>query len=621
MTRPDQARPDASSVRAREFVRYSVLRMHAGTEWSTLLRWTLLAFGLGVVVPTVPAADPPDLPRDVFVAAPTQSGLPRLPDDVFTRPEDEGAVDVVLFARSRAALVRLDVTIGDRPYRRSFDGFVRELHAYLDRNDDGVLTDSEATMVPWGAILNNPIFGQGLQVPGAKPRSLDSAPKDGVVSFEELTDYIRDTQGIGSLSTQSGQPPDARTEAFYSQLDLDQDRRVSAAECDAMMTRLDRDEDEFVSLDELTPDRMPSTNRFFSVRINPTKLNPARDAAVFLDSPQTRTAVTQRLLETYGKDAAGSNAVNRAVESLPVSALLMDPGQRRLADSNHDGRFDRRELEALLAFPAPVARMVVRLPSPGAPLLPSTPTVSLAQPADRPGNVGLHLRDGENGTKLLILDDVEFTAQLSENNQNLDDFMRQQFDQADTNKNGQIEASESRGNRAMQSVFLLADRDKSGGLTRDEYNRYLELLRDSGQTRAVAGLSDRGTGLFSNVDINNDSRLSLREIRGSVSALGKLDRDHDGRVTPEELPHRYELSVGRGQSVNRQVFAAVTQRSVSDNAATNASGIVPVWFLGMDRNGDGDVSTQEFLGPADVFRRLDGDNDGLIDSREAQQLR
>ena len=45
----------------------------------------------------------------------------------------------------------------------------------------------------------------------------------------------------------------------------------------------------------------------------------------------------------------------------------------------------------------------------------------------------------------------------------------------------------------------------------------------------------------------------------------------------------------------------------------------PVWFQKMDTNGDGDVSNREFLGSAEQFAKLDGDNDGLIDGQEAHK--
>jgi hypothetical protein len=37
----------------------------------------------------------------------------------------------------------------------------------------------------------------------------------------------------------------------------------------------------------------------------------------------------------------------------------------------------------------------------------------------------------------------------------------------------------------------------------------------------------------------------------------------------------------------------------------------------MDRNGDGDVSRREFLGPPDAFLKLDRDGDGVISRDEA----
>ena len=47
---------------------------------------------------------------------------------------------------------------------------------------------------------------------------------------------------------------------------------------------------------------------------------------------------------------------------------------------------------------------------------------------------------------------------------------------------------------------------------------------------------------------------------------------------------------------------------------------VPAWFVGMDRNNDGDISPREFLGAPEHFRLFDADHDGLIDATEASKL-
>ena len=52
--------------------------------------------------------------------------------------------------------------------------------------------------------------------------------------------------------------------------------------------------------------------------------------------------------------------------------------------------------------------------------------------------------------------------------------------------------------------------------------------------------------------------------------------------------------------------------------AGKAAGMpAPAWFRAMDRNGDGVVSSGEFLGPPEVFRALDRDDDGVISAAEA----
>jgi hypothetical protein len=45
----------------------------------------------------------------------------------------------------------------------------------------------------------------------------------------------------------------------------------------------------------------------------------------------------------------------------------------------------------------------------------------------------------------------------------------------------------------------------------------------------------------------------------------------------------------------------------------------PLWFQRMDSNGDGDVTLTEFLGPRQVFDRIDADGDEMISPEEARR--
>jgi Ca2+-binding EF-hand superfamily protein len=101
-----------------------------------------------------------------------------------------------------------------------------------------------------------------------------------------------------------------------------------------------------------------------------------------------------------------------------------------------------------------------------------------------------------------------------------------------------------------------------------------------------------------------------------VARVSSWDRDGDGKVSANEIPHHYQLTIGRGQvtGVGMSSSAALGMTASSASKPPDAG---PPWFRRMDRNKDGDISRREFLGPRREFERLDRDKDGLMSAEEA----
>jgi len=107
-------------------------------------------------------------------------------------------------------------------------------------------------------------------------------------------------------------------------------------------------------------------------------------------------------------------------------------------------------------------------------------------------------------------------------------------------------------------------------------------------------------------------------VMRTVDRVMSWDGDGDGRVSPDEVPYHFQVTIARSGLhglTSGGVGAPVPQSMAATQTAAPAAG--PDWFHKMDRNHDGDVSRREFLGPRDQFDRLDRDNDGLIDADEA----
>ena len=174
-----------------------------------------------------------------------------------------------------------------------------------------------------------------------------------------------------------------------------------------------------------------------------------------------------------------------------------------------------------------------------------------------------------------------------------------QFAEYDGDGDGALSAAELAAPKGLpfRAVAAAADRDADGRLTAAEHAAWLDLVGQVAKGHVLLTVLDHGRGLFEALDADRDGALSARELRTAWARVGS----GFGRA---KLPRHLLATVSQGRP-----------RELPGKPARTG----PAWFLAADRNGDGDVSRREFLGPAAAFGRLDADRDGLIDAAEANR--
>ena len=212
---------------------------------------------------------------------------------------------------------------------------------------------------------------------------------------------------------------------------------------------------------------------------------------------------------------------------------------------------------------------------------------------------------------------LEFHADGGENAvANAKGYYAGQFQAADKDNNKYLEKSEVKDHGPFTALFDMMDSDGDGKLYMKEVDEFVDQQTRAVQSQMVLSVADQGCAIFAIMDHNRDRRLSVREIRDAVSRVSSWDRNGDGHIRSDEIPHHYEMAIGRGQITTVGV-PAIARARMASTPGSRAVPAGPSWFRKMDRNGDGDISRREFLGPRAEFDRLDGDRDGLINAEEA----
>jgi Ca2+-binding EF-hand superfamily protein len=510
--------------------------------------------------------------------------------------------DFVYLGDKAPLLIRFHVWIDGKPLLDVWEDFVGKVFDYADANGDGVLSKEEVARVRSLPIGPNIPLAVAVRAPNiGQPKGKG---KDGSMTREELANHLRQ-RGAGpfqfatggSLQNQlavrfAGQPAplsaDKLNQKFFTLLDADKDGKLSREElarAPAVLQKLDADDDELVSAQEMSGNVPSGVETQFVVAVAFPDASQNNSPFVMVTPGEANKPLARRLQERYGEEFSDFTRRTPDVE------LLVRIGKRT-------GK------EAAFEAVAPKGQ-------------PSSPAKSVRRGAEgtlllESGTTQIELGSGAESSGIRYL---PAQSQLS----------LEEFRKADKDKNGYLDKNEANQSQPFRNLFRIMDRDGDGKLFEKEVTAYLEQTKglQEAVSRSCVSLSvkDQGRGLFDMSDANGDGRLGVREMRQMVKLIDRLDRDGDGQISEGEIPHKYRLDVKQGPANGNQLGPKVVAfsklgMSVPELPRRTAG---PMWFRKMDRNHDGDVSRREFLGTDEVFRRIDSDGDGLISAEEAER--
>jgi Ca2+-binding EF-hand superfamily protein len=553
-----------------------------------------------------------------LAAAPQQEPAPLATPRVAPR-------NLIFLAENRPVFVRVRAKSGDRQFEASWIDSVRALHATLDRNGDGKLTTKEADPKVLSALVR---LATGVVAPVRAPTAapvanpfgnLDAHPKDGIVSVEELAEAVGEVLGPFRLDVE--RQAINRTDALFDQLDRDKDGQLTKSELAAIagsLRPLDLDDDAMISAQELEPYGAPS----LADSVDGSAERRARSAilppVVELVPGESAARPARILLKKY--DKGKGDVPGRPDNKLSPGEFAIDPDAFAIADTNSDGSLVVEELRRFLdRGPIDLALDVSISTDPAGRTTVWVETV-VAQPK------GSRVRRLAEGDVELAIGQVRLEIHVDDGNAAAEAARRileQQFKAADANKDGYLEGKEQAALSAPQSPLSglseVIDRDGDGKIYLKELLEFADRQQTAARKRLVVSTADQGRAIFGILDLDRDRRLGAREVMRTVERVMSWDSDGDGRVSADEIPYHFQVTIARGELIGL-TGGGVPKSARRSMAASRADGVEvgPEWFQKMDRNRDGDISRREFLGTRDHFEHLDRDKDGLIDPDEAR---
>ncbi|HVC98666.1 MAG TPA: hypothetical protein VND64_33685 [Pirellulales bacterium] len=546
------------------------------------------------------------------------------PQSAIRNPQSDvsDAQDLIFLGPMRPLLIRLHVTIYGKPFRQVWRENASKVFADGDRNGDCVVPLEQPVASP-APSPTQPVEIDALSAAVAADLGQDVArTRDalaqvanehaGKLTREAVAEYLERVSPPFAAIEVPGRA--VAGQALFPLLDTDGDQQLSAEELSAAEVRLRRQDfngDELITKRELAvapyAAELPAAN-------SPASLPSA--GRIVLVAPQTDGAAVQALLlKRYDRDGDGTLLAKAngesAAETPPEVALAAD--QLASLDHDADGRLSGAELAAFVAR-TPAVELTVSLGEAPRRVGRRRGDESTAQAG--PAGATVKILTGEAYRVSLADADIELRRDNRNPAKSQDQELR--LDQFDADNNGYLDEKEAANVPNLAGAFASVDRDGNGKIFGDEFNAYADRVGRAAACRLLLEVADDGQDLFRLLDTRLDNRLTARELRGAAGVLARHDTNRDGRLNGREVPLRMELEVSRNTPSRVQAAAARPARGATASRGTSSKK-GPVWFQKLDRNDDGDVSRREFIGPADVFDRLDADHDGLIDPDESEK--
>lgn len=482
--------------------------------------------------------------------------------------------------------LRIFVMDGDRSLDQTRAAYLQELVAMLDTDNDGRLSRMETA--------KHPLFVSGRRFEGNA--FLKSLRSERPLSQRDIELAIDRTAGQLVTYRQNNALADQDLSVFQV-LDKDGSGLIERDEmrlAPAHVAERDSDFDECITFDEFLNEQPMVMGSLVIAQI-------ADEPPASLHSELLRDAnepiLAARLVRKYDTDRDAH---------LTHDELGWELNRIQKLDSDRDGRLSMQELSHLTtATPDLAMKIDFSKDSAQAMKLVSDPSqIVIAERAD--------LVRLQRGTLSLSVG-YRHRDPMEEALQNAS----ATFNAMDVDANGYLDREEIVGHQRFERyLFDAMDRDEDDRVFSEEMMTYVKEYTQPASTACQVTLLDTGNGFFQLLDANADGRISVRELRNIEQTLLKVANDN-GSINPSRLNKSYRIEIQRG---GIGLFGRVDRPSAETPAALLKPSSGPIWFQRMDRNGDGDLTWDEFLGPRDVFHTIDADHDDLIDESEARKV-